>query len=470
MIELPMGWDIIPLEKIVEILDSQRVPINSGERAKRIENKNESELYPYYGATGKVGYIDDFLFNETLILLGEDGVPFFDLLRTKAYQVSGKYWVNNHAHVLKAIPEVADQRYISAFLNSFDYTGYVSGSTRLKLTQASMKLIPVPLAPLNEQKRIADKLDRLLAKVDNCRERLDRIPLILKHFRQSILAAATAGKLTEDWRTKNTDAENTSDLLKKIQDTKIQKRTAKVGQGISDLFDLPPTWIWARLFDVCDSISDGDHQPPPQSESGVPFLTISNISKGKINFNKIRYVPEEYYEKIDTIRKPNSNDILYTAVGATYGIPVLVETEQRFCFQRHIAILKPNQLINNQYLFHALQSGFVYQQATDFVTGTAQPTVPLSGIRQIKVPIPPSEEQNNIIHQLKVLFDFADRLEARYQTARAQIDKLTPALLDKAFKGELVPQDPTDEPAATLLAKIQPISAKPKANRKSKAN
>jgi type I restriction enzyme S subunit len=198
--QLPPGWTETPLEALVEILDSARVPLNATERERRIKGKPEHDLFPYYGATGQVGQIDDFLFDEPLILLGEDGVPFLDRLRHKAYLVHGKCWVNNHAHVLRAIDAVADRRYLAGYLNIFDYNGFVTGSTRLKLTQAAMRSLPVSLAPRPEQKRIADKLDALLSRVDACRTRLDRVPAILKRFRQSVLAASTSGELTREWR------------------------------------------------------------------------------------------------------------------------------------------------------------------------------------------------------------------------------------------------------------------------------
>lgn len=200
MSELPPGWTEAPLEALVDILDAYRVPLNATEREKRIEGKPAHALFPYYGATGQVGEIDDFIFDEPLLLLGEDGVPFFDRLRHKAYLVQGKCWVNNHAHVLRAVDGAADRRYLAGYLNVFDYNGFVTGSTRLKLTQAAMRSIPVSVAPLPEQKRIADKLDALLARVEACRKRLDRVPGILKRFRQSVLAAATSGELTREWR------------------------------------------------------------------------------------------------------------------------------------------------------------------------------------------------------------------------------------------------------------------------------
>jgi len=212
---VPRGWTEAPLEALVDILDSARVPLNATEREKRIEGKPAHALFPYYGATGQVGEIDDFLFDEPLILLGEDGVPFFDRLRRKAYLVQGKCWVNNHAHVLRAIDAGADRRYVAGYLNMFDYNGFVTGSTRLKLTQAAMRSIPVSLAPLPEQKRIADKLDALFARVDACRGRLDRVPGILKRFRQSVLAAATSGELTREWREERADTETVADVIQR---------------------------------------------------------------------------------------------------------------------------------------------------------------------------------------------------------------------------------------------------------------
>ena len=326
---------------------------------------------------------------------------------------------------------------------------------QVSINQSNLSKVPIIIAPTNEQRRIVAKLEKLLAKIDAGKERLDKIPGILKRFRQSVLSAACSGRLTADWRENNPDVEPAEELLKRIQEEKIQSRQIKVGEGIPEPFNLPKQWKWVRLFDICRAITDGDHQPPPQSKQGVPFLTISNITTGKLDFNETRFVPEDYYEAINEIRKPYKGDILYTAVGATYGIPVLVDTEKRFCFQRHIAILKPSCLISTKYLLYVLKSNFVYKQATDAITGTAQPTVPLSGLRQIKVALPPLPEQQEIVNRVQTLFKTADRIEQRYQKAKSYIDQLTQSILAKAFRGELVPQDPNDEPASVLLERIR---------------
>jgi type I restriction enzyme S subunit len=167
---LPDGWALSRLENIVDVLDSLRKPINAAERNERISGKNLGALYPYYGATGKVGYIDDYLFDGNYILLGEDGAPFLDKNAEKAYIISGKSWVNNHAHILEARIE---QEYLCYVLNSIDYKGYVNGTTRLKLTQTDMLRIVVPLPPIAEQKRIVHTVSLAISKIQEIAENLN---------------------------------------------------------------------------------------------------------------------------------------------------------------------------------------------------------------------------------------------------------------------------------------------------------
>lgn len=193
---------LVPLEKIVDILDNQRIPINSTERTKRLG------VVPYYGATGQVGTIDEAIFNETLILLGEDGVPFFDSTKHKAYEISGPSWVNNHAHVLRAKSELVVQRYLLHFLNGFNYAGYVNGATRLKLTQGDMKRIPVPLPSLEKQREIAEKLDSVFAQIDSLKENLSD--------QQSAVSEITSGKLDQIFSRK-------SELDKEIRQVRLSE-------------------------------------------------------------------------------------------------------------------------------------------------------------------------------------------------------------------------------------------------------
>ena len=157
---LPKRWLETKLENCIEILDNERIPINFSER------KLRQGKIPYYGSTGQVGWIDDYLFDEELVLLGEDAAPFLNNFKDKAYLISGKSWVNNHAHVLRGIKDLLLNSFLCHFLNQFDYYGYVTGTTRLKLNQTSMKTIPVLLPPLSEQKRIVSKIESIFGRID----------------------------------------------------------------------------------------------------------------------------------------------------------------------------------------------------------------------------------------------------------------------------------------------------------------
>ena len=162
--QLPDGWEYKQLEEVAEIFDNVRIPLNANERENRIRNKQSSELYPYYGATGQVGLVDEYLLEGKFLLLGEDGAPFLDKNAIKAYPVEGRFWVNNHAHILK--PKY-DFDFLMYYLNGLDYKAYASGSTRLKLTQSSMSKIKIPMPPKEEQRQISQILNRIFKKLDS---------------------------------------------------------------------------------------------------------------------------------------------------------------------------------------------------------------------------------------------------------------------------------------------------------------
>lgn len=192
----PTHWEVKKLGEICEIMDNQRKPINSSEREKRLISAKQK--FPYYGATGQVGFIDDYIFDCEAILLGEDGAPFLDFFKDKAYMVSGKFWVNNHAHILKAKNKISLNAFICYFLNTLDYSPYVSGTTRLKLNQSSMKNIEIPLSTLSEQNLIVAEIDRRFAIVDKTLNLIDKSIQNAKNLKQSILKKAFSGELRSE--------------------------------------------------------------------------------------------------------------------------------------------------------------------------------------------------------------------------------------------------------------------------------
>ncbi|MBC8656171.1 restriction endonuclease subunit S [Vibrio parahaemolyticus] len=472
------SWLEVLLEDCVSILDAKRVPINTAERTKRVEGKSRHELYPYYGATGEAGLIDDFIFEGEHLLIGEDGAPFFDKTKNVAFIVKDKFWVNNHAHILKAFDSVTSNKYLCHYLNQFNYQGFVGGSTRLKLNQASLKKIPILLPPLSTQKAIIEKIEELFSHIDAGVEGLKQAKAKLQQYRQSVLKDAVKGKLTEQWRAQNADKlEPAEHMLERILDErranweaeqlkafeekgktpKNDKWKDKYKEPVSPNDDVetdfPTSWQVVSPDMIFASVTDGDHQAPPKVSDGIPFLVIGDVNTGEIKFGDKRFVPQEYYDAIKDERKPEKGDLLYTVVGS-YGIPVKVETETPFCVQRHIAILKPSLEIIRDFYFHVFNSGFVYSQATAVATGTAQKTVSLGGLRSFKLPLPPKIEQEKIAELVEEKLNMAYKTEATVGAKIEHASFLKSSILARAFSGELV-SNASNESAGELLDKIK---------------
>lgn len=313
-------------------------------------------------------------------------------------------------------------KFLGFFFQSDDYRKVVSNASKgvniNNLKNSDITNIEIPLPPLAEQGRIVAKIEELFAGIDAGVENLKAVKNQIALYRQSVLKSAFDGTLykTTEWNI---------DVLKNL----------------------------------CSVISDGDHQPPPKAKNGIPFIMISNINKNLINFEDTNFVSENYYTSLSEKRKPKWGDVLYSVVGS-YGIPVLIDFQKEFCFQRHIALLRPNtNKIFSKFLFYMLRSRNVYNQVTDCSTGTAQKTVPLSGLREIHIPVPTLAEQERIVAEIESRFERADALETAVDRALSNAEKLKQAVLKKAFSGELVPQNPDDEPASVLLDRIRAARA-----------
>ena len=218
-------------------------------------------------------------------------------------------------------------------------------------------------------------------------------------------------------------------------------------------WELPEGWVWCRLEDFVYAVTDGDHLPPPQSNSGIPFLVISDVNTGVINFDKARFVPDSYYDSLPTIRKASIHDILFTVTGS-YGIVIPVETKERFCFQRHIGLIKTIE--SHEWLVFVLQSRYVQAYCDKVATGTAQKTVSLGALRDLPIPIPPRKEQERIGERLQEWLTISNHLGVAGAELNRNIVLAKTKILDLAIHGKLVPQDPSDEPAIELLKRINP--------------
>ncbi|MFN4980470.1 MAG: restriction endonuclease subunit S [Pseudanabaena sp.] len=431
--DLPMGWDKVLLGDLAEYLNGAAFKptdwVNEGMPIIRIQNLTDPT---------KPMNLTTRIVPENLLVKDGDILVSWSATLDAFIWDRGDAWLNQH--IFRVLPhEKIVEKYFLFFLLKREIanligTEHLHGSTMKHINRGPFLSHEVALPPLNEQRRIVDKLDRIGDRQRSARNELNHIPKLIARYKQSVLAAACSGKLTEDFRLSNS-------------------------LSISSI----------SLSEVCNSISDGDHQAPPRSETGIPFITISAINDGSLSLNKAtRFVPKSYFESLSKIRKPEIDDILFTVTGSI-GIPVIVDTDEPFVFQRHIAILKANKnIILAKYLLYALGSDQIQKQALNVATGTAQLTIPLGGLRNFQIQLPSLEEQKEIVRRVEKMFAKIDKMEEEYQKAVKLCDRLEQATLAKAFRGELVPQDPNDEPASVLLEQVKREKEKGKKGVKSK--
>ena len=345
---------------------------------------------------------------------------------------------------------ILDPHYLQRFLSSPAVISCLEeasvGSTMVNLNQKILLELEVPIPPLAEQKRIADKLDAVLAQVDACRERLDHVPAILKRFRQAVLAAATSGQLTEDWREAHDDSITSKGLVTVSREA------------------LPPGWWWSCPEEIKareryslaigpfgSNLKVKDYRP-----TGVPLVFVKEIRTRNFGGLGTKFISEEKALELAAYTI-SGGDLLITKMGdppgdtAIYpkGTPDAVITAD--CIK-----LRVNELIAHPvFVSLVIESPSFRERLQEITAGIAQQKISLERFRRFPLQLAPIAEQHEIVHRVEALFAYADRLEARYTAVRAQVERLTPALLAKAFRGELVPQDSNDEPASVLLERIR---------------
>lgn len=291
-----------------------------------------------------------------------------------------------------------------------------TGTTFVAITAEVVKKQLVPIPPLAEQKRIVAKIEELLPYIEKYDKAYSKLTVCNKKFpedmQKSILQYAMQGKLVEQRIEEGTGEELychiQAEKEKLIKDGKIkkEKRLPEILENEIP-FDIPKSWKWVKLNSIVTIITDGDHQPPPQVDTGIPFLVISNMSQGNLSFINTRNVSQEYYDNLQEARKPQSGDILFTVTGS-YGIVILVKTDKKFCVQRHIAIIK-KPFVSADYLVKCLSAPFSYKQCKEKATGTAQKTVGLDTLRNLILPLPPLAEQERIVEELGKVLQFFNK-------------------------------------------------------------
>lgn len=462
MSDLPKGWEITTLGEICS--------------------------KPQYGWTSKAGKSGTVRYLRTTDIssgkIDWDTVPFCvempdvpekykvqkdDILVSRAGSVGISYKIKEvpfyavfASYLIRFKPlDGIEPGFVENYLKSETYWRSISECTAgiaiPNVNASKLAELEIPLPPLPEQRRIVAKLEKLLHKVDASKERLDKIPAILKRFRQSVLAAACSGRLTEDWREKNSPHPSLRATLSQ-RERGTDVLPLPLGEGRGEGEGLPEGWKYVlsdKLFSFVTSGSRG--WAKYYSDEGALFVRIGNLDHGSISLDLQsiqRVKPPKGAEGTRT--RIQENDILISITADVGMIALTPPDVEEAYINQHIALARPVEGYSTKYLaWYLASSEGGLRQFQELQRGATKVGLGLDDIKNVWVPLPPLPEQQEIVRRVEALFKKADEIEARYKKAKGFVDRLTQSILAKAFRGELVPQDPNDEPAAVLLDRIK---------------
>ena len=455
---IPSHWRTGSLGEEVEILDSLRIPVNAAERANRVGS------VPYYGASGQVGWIDEHLFNEELVLLGEDGAPFFDPARDVAYRIHGPAWVNNHAHVLRAGRRLTN-RFLLHQLNQIDYRPFVSGTTRAKLPQGPMREIPLVLPPLPEQHRIVAAIETHFSRLDAAVASLTRARANVKRARASVLKAAVEGRLVPTEaalaRAEGRDYEPAAVLLDRIL---AERKAAWAASGTRGRYQepvkpeteglpgLPEGWCWMSMDALLRGIEAGksfsaDNTVPGPDQVGI--VKVSAVTWGVYNEDEAKTVHDPVM--VNSAFFIQQGDFLISRANTIelVGAAVIAERVTRRTMLSDKILRLNMPVAYRRWVLSVLRSRHGRRQIEALATGNQESmrNIGQDRIRQIAVPLPPLAEQHRIVAEADRRLSVLDTLDLSIDADLARCARLRQAILKRAFEGRLV-ADADKAPAA----------------------
>ncbi|MFA0797687.1 restriction endonuclease subunit S [Acinetobacter baumannii] len=440
-------WERVELANIVKVVNGfafKSAEFNSngeGNRLIRIRDILKGDTQTYF--TGKVP--DGYWVNSDDIIIGMDGD--FNI----AWWTGKPALLNQRVCKLDNLTKFFDKHLLFRLMPGYlDAINANTSSTTVKhLSSKTLEGLLLPLPSLAEQKVISNKLETLLAEVENIKVRLERIPEILKKFRQSVLAAAVSGKLTKAWRLKNPTQSVKLHVEKHNENKKgLLKVRGRKGWGPEiNLFDLPANWAWIENYklaiDERNAICAGPFgtifKAKDFRDEGIPIIFLRHVKESGFNQNNPTFMDEEVWKEWHQDYSVFGGELLVTKLGDPpgeccifpEGIGVGMVTPD---------VLKMNvdtKVVNKQYLKHFFNSPVSKKMVADAAFGATRLRIDISLFKLFPIPLPPINEQTEIARQVDELFDFADRIERKTNDALKSIDNLTHSILAKAFRGEL---------------------------------
>jgi type I restriction enzyme S subunit len=462
--DLPEGWVSPPLGSVLTV--------NYGKGLK--ESLRKPGPVPVYGSNGLVGKHHKSLTDRPAIIIGRKGtVGAVHLSLQPCWPIDTTYFIAEFHRL--------DPLFVAHGLRTLNLQERDTSTAIPGLNRNDLYAQPLPLAPLAEQHRIVASVEELFKHVNASRDHLAKVPKFLKAFRQSVLSAACSGHLTEEWREGHPPVESADELLATI----LKKRRDRIdGNRASEpmapdealLTDFPQKWTVATMDQLTCFVTSGSRGwAKYYSDSGPYFIRAENINTDVLRTDNVAHVrPPGGAEGRRT--RIALNDLLLTITGANVTKSALVDRELKEAYvSQHVALVRPVDPLTAQYLFFWIISpSHGRAKLTADAYGAGKPGLNLDNIREMNVALPPFEEHREIVRRVEALFKLADTIGKRVEIATKRADKLTQAVLAKAFRGELVPTEAElarregrdYEPASVLLDRIraarQAESEKPK--------
>lgn len=409
----PESWEWMRFGDIMINRDAERIPLSVAQR-EHLEKK-----YDYYGASGVIDQVDNYIFDKELLLIGEDGANLLTRSKPIAFIAKGKYWVNNHAHVIDC-GKYIHLEYIMYYINVISLAKYVTGTAQPKMNQAKMNSIVVPLPPLEEQKRIVAKIEELMPYVEQYDKAYTKLEVFNKKFpedmQKSILQYAIQGKLVEQ-RAEEGTAE---DLYQQMQQEKarlIKEGKIKKEKPLPEItedeipFDIPENWKWVRLGSLCEKIGSGSTPKGGKDvykESGIKFLRSQNIYNDGLRLEGVAYISEDQNKAGSIVR---AKDILLNITGGSIGRCALVPDDFDLAnINQHVMIIR-NTLLDNRFFLHTLLiSPYIQQMIMSVQVGVSREGLSAEKLKNFLVPLPPLEEQKRIVAKVEEMLPFCQQL------------------------------------------------------------
>ncbi|HUU17175.1 MAG TPA: restriction endonuclease subunit S [Sedimentisphaerales bacterium] len=338
------------------------------------------------------------------------------------------------------------------------------GTTRKRISKKNLISVKFPVPPYPEQRRIGAKIEELLDIVQKATNHLERVPAIIENFRKAVLDAACSGRLTEDWREKHPDSETAKQLLKQVKGQWGVE--GEKGDYIDLDLELPPSWILAKISEFTSKVGSGATPRGGKSSykaEGVPLIRSQNVHFDGFRDEGIAYLDEKQAASLDAATVKN-RDVLLNITGASIGRVTQAPPRMHGArVNQHVCIIRPCRVVDPVWLSCFLASPFMQDHIMKIQYGVTRQALTKGQILNLVVPIPPTEEQREIVRRVQNLFSLSVKALKRLQCATQKIEKLTQAILAKAFSGELVPteaelarrQGRTYETAVQLLKRIK---------------